>query len=240
MNMDNKTSLAHLVVTLIFCGLIAMPPKSANALDSAGSADAYIQYLPVVHGINCVPPPAIAPDDPARDLAVEAKINEVRDENYLPRFVKSAKLSQTALRHSNDMADNNFFDHIGSDGSSVGDRFDAACYNWQEYGEVIAAGYRTAGGVVEAWMGHPDHREILLDKSLADFGAGYAYNSSNEYKHFWTVDFGLQAEDWAAASLELHTCNYHLRDEEGEIFVRLHTSQPCVLQNPGPPASRAR
>jgi hypothetical protein len=89
-------------------------------------------------------------------------------------------------------------------------------------------------------MGHPDHREILLDKTLADFGAGYAYNSSNEYKHFWTVDFGLQAEDWAAASLELHTCSYHLRDKEGEIFVYLHTSQPCILQNPGPPATRAR
>ena len=219
-----KMQLIPLLVGLVIgSGLMIMWwPVSAGVVMGD-----YTQYLPFVPVVNCVPGPPIPPDDIERDTAVETEINEIRDEYGLPRFANSQKITQAALRHSNDMADNNFFDHTGSDGSRAGDRLDEACYNWQAYGEIIAAGYRSSSNVVEAWMEGPGHRSIILDGELAEFGAGYAYNRSSKYKHYWTVDFGLLASESMTATGGYHTCSYHLEGGGGEMLVRLYTREPC-------------
>lgn len=196
----------------------------------SGQADPiYRQYLPYVPRVNCVPGPFIPPDDLQRDLAVEKEINEIRIQYDLSPFSKSQKITQAALRHSNDMADNNFFNHTGSDGTRAGNRLDEACYNWQAYGEIIAAGYGSPIGVVAAWMDSPGHKGIILDPGLADLGAGYAYNASSKYKHYWTVDFGLLTGDRLATSGAFHDCSFHLEDDTGEIWVNLYTNQSCDL-----------
>jgi len=225
MSYIRKMQLIPLLVGLVIgSGLMTLwRPVSAGVVTGA-----YTQYLPFVPVVNCVPGPPIPPDDIERDIAVENRINEIRDEYGLPRLANSQKITQAALRHSNDMADNNFFDHTGSDGSRAGDRLDEACYNWQSYGEIIAAGFRTPAGVVEAWMkSQKGHREAILDDTLADFGAGYAYNGSSEYKHFWTVDFGLLENEYNAASAEFRLCNFHVIDDEGEIWANLYSKEPC-------------
>jgi len=235
MSYIRKMQLISLLVGLIIgSGLMTLWwPVSAGVMGEMAAA--YVQYLPIVTVDHCIPRPPITPDDLERDMAVEDRINEIREEHGLPRLANSQKITQAALRHSNDMADNNFFDHTGSDGSRAGDRLDEACYNWQSYGEIIAAGFRTPAGVVDAWMNsQKGHREVILDGEFAEFGAGYAYNRSSDYKHFWTVDFGLLASDSTIASGEYHLCTYHLQDEGGEIWVRLYTSQPCDLYDQDP------
>jgi hypothetical protein len=72
--------------------------------------------------------------------------------------------------------------------------------------------------------GHP---EIILDGALEDFGAGYAYNGSSKYKHYWTVDFGLLANEYLAASADFHTCSFHVVDDDGEIWLNLYSIKPC-------------
>lgn len=221
--------LLLLIVGLLGGSILIAVWRPASARDRGSLADVSRLYLPFMLGVNCFPALAIPPDDIDRDLAVEEKINEIRDQYSLPRFTNSQKITKAALRHSNDMADNNFFSHTGSDGSTAGVRLDQACYNWQEYGEIIAAGYQSPASVVDAWMDSMDHRDIILEPDLADFGAGYAYNRSSDYKHYWTVDFGLLASGQMAASGDVHTCSYHTKDGGGEIWVRLYTSQPCDL-----------
>jgi hypothetical protein len=221
--------MRRLYLVLLIAGLATSFVVSAHwwQVSAKNSGEISRLYFPYVLGDSCVPGPVILPDDINKDTAVENRINEIRDQNGLPRFNKSQKVTQAALRHSNDMADNKFFDHIGSDGTDAGDRLDEACYDWWSYGEIIAAGYKTPASVVEAWMGSPGHRAIILDGQLTDFGAGYAYTGATVYKHYWTVDFGLQAPSQITAQGDYHTCIHHLKDEDGEIWMRLHTRQPC-------------
>ena len=57
-----------------------------------------------------------------------------------------------ALAHSEDMADNNYFGHTGSDGSTLGDRANAAGFTTFPIGENVAAGYDDVRSLVLAWM----------------------------------------------------------------------------------------
>jgi len=215
------TVLGLLVAVL----LLSTAPAGA---DKTSTSDIVLN-LPLIFGVDCYPPLPIPPDDIDKDLAVEAKINEIRDQNKLASLTKLQKLTQAALRHSNDMADNNFFDHTGSDGTTAGDRLDQACYIWQAYGEIIAAGYTTPTSVVEAWMSGSGHREIILDPAYEDFAAGYAYNRASDYTHYWTVVFGLLPGGSTTTTGDRHVCSYNLEEPGASMQVRLYTNQPCKL-----------
>jgi uncharacterized protein YkwD len=219
--------LIALWVGLTFGVLLLAGLKPASAGFESWMAAPTVQYLPFIPRVDCIPRPMITPDDLDRDLKVEARINEIRDERGLPHFTESQKITQAALRHSNDMADNNFFSHTGSDGTRAGDRLTDACYKWQEYGEIIAAGYKTPTSVVAAWMDSPGHRGIILDERLVDFGAGYAYRASSRYKHYWTVDFGLLANWDIVSAGDLRLCTYHEEREDGELWARIYTHADC-------------
>ena len=212
------------IVSTLVIGLL-WPVVSGMGKSLSGES---VQYLPYVLGYDCVPFPFISPDDAEKDLSVEVRINEIRDQFSMPRFSNSEKITQAALRHSKDMADNNFFSHTGSDGSNTGDRLEDACYKWWAYGEIIAAGYTTPASVVDAWMGSSGHRGIILDPQYTEFGAGYAYKSSSRYKHYWTVDFGLPEPGLLAETGDYRLCSYHVKDEQGEIWARVYSNQPCV------------
>jgi uncharacterized protein YkwD len=217
--------LAAAVLLLASVMVLYWMPAKANKANQA--TPEYQHYLPLVSASVCNPRSVIVPDDVERDIAVEARINEIRLSEGLHPLAKASRITQAALRHSNDMADNNFFDHVGSDGTRAGDRLVDACYNWRAYGEIIAAGYKSPSSVVAAWMDSPGHRSIILDSRYDDFGAGYAYKASSRYKHYWTVDFGLPVLEPLAAPARLNECTYHLKDATGEMWISLYTSQPC-------------
>ncbi len=54
-----------------------------------------------------------------------------------PPLAFNAKLLASSRRHSKDMAENNFQDHIGSDGSTIGDRVGDAGYSASAFSESI-------------------------------------------------------------------------------------------------------
>jgi uncharacterized protein YkwD len=196
------------------------------------------QYLPLIITTDCVPGPLILPDDLDKDFAVEEKINAIRVDRGLPVLANAQKITQAALRHSNDMADNDFFSHTGSDGSRAGQRLDETCYKWQAYGEIIAAGYGgNPGTVIEAWMKSPGHTSIILSDVYTEFGAGYAYNSSSNYKHYFTVVFGL---GYRSTTDEYYSCTYYMGDENGESWLSIYSDTPCGNVTQVPPGSIGR
>lgn len=118
-------------------------------------------------------------------------INQFRVENGREPLRVSRKLAQAALAHSRDMAQNDFFSHTGSDGSSPVDRARRAGYTYNTcIGENIAAGFSTAREVFEAWKSSPGHRRLMLDPCFKVAGVGRAYNPDSTYKWYWTADFG--------------------------------------------------
>lgn len=102
----------------------------------------------------------------------------------------NAPLAAAADRHSGDMAANNFFDHVGSDGSTFDQRITQAGYRWTQLGENIAAGQTTVAAVVQSWLGSPGHCATIMSARYVDFGASCRYSATSSYKTYWTTDFG--------------------------------------------------
>ena len=104
----------------------------------------------------------------------------------------SCKLESAAFGHSRDMADNNFFSHTGTGGTSVGTRVTSAGYTWSTVGENIAAGisYSAVGAVVQGWVNSPGHCANLMRSSFTELGAVKYSNPSSTYNVYWTQVFG--------------------------------------------------
>ncbi|RZL35390.1 MAG: CAP domain-containing protein, partial [Rubrivivax sp.] len=102
-----------------------------------------------------------------------------------------AQLTQAAVAHSDDMVAKNFFDHVGSNGSTLGTRVTAAGYTWSSVGENIAAGQTSVAEVVDGWMKSEGHCANLMNAGFRDIGvACVAGGASNTYRTYWTQDFG--------------------------------------------------
>ena len=122
-------------------------------------------------------------------------INRERQNQGLSVLSANSALTAAAREHSRDMAENNYFSHTGSDGSSPFDRMQQAGYSFTAAAENIYAGNgsnNTAGSAFSAWMNSAGHRENMLNSAYADAGVGYWCNDSSEYGGYFTLTLGHQ------------------------------------------------
>jgi uncharacterized protein YkwD len=99
------------------------------------------------------------------------------------------RLQQAALRHSTDMAENNFFSHTGSDGLGPDSRINTQHYIPQTWGENIAAGYQSIDNAMRAWLDSPGHCRNIMNPVYKDFGIALAQNLNADYNMYWTQEF---------------------------------------------------
>lgn len=86
------------------------------------------------------------------------------------------------------MVAKNFFDHTGSDGSTVGVRVTDAGYAWSGVAENIAAGQTSVASAMNSWQLSEGHCRNLM-------GANYKHvalacvrgTSANAYPFYWTM-----------------------------------------------------
>ena len=123
-------------------------------------------------------------------------VNVERSKRKLAPLSHEERLIEAARRHSTDMADGNFLDHTGSDGSNAGQRIDDAGYDWHTWGENIAYGYPNPASVVDAWMNSSGHRANILNPNFVHIGVGHVDDGVD----FWTQEFA--AGDTLLASCE--------------------------------------
>lgn len=109
-----------------------------------------------------------------------------------PALTWSCELEAASLGHSQDMANNNFFSHTGSNGKNSGYRATAAGYTWSRMGENIAAGipYNAVSVVVQGWVDSPGHCANLMGAGFTQLGAAKFTNASSTYNVYWTQMFG--------------------------------------------------
>jgi uncharacterized protein YkwD len=126
-------------------------------------------------------------------------VNQHRAAAGCPALTMNDKLKTAAQHHANDMANKNFFSHVGSNGSTFMTRVDATGYPWVMLGENIAAGQATPRGVVDAWMNSPSHRANILNCGFREIGVAHiiqendAYPSATApYRHYWVQEFGTR------------------------------------------------
>ena len=101
----------------------------------------------------------------------------------------SQPLTKAAQDYAALMAEYDWFDHIGPDGSTLSTRAESAGYTGGWLGEVLYRG--SASGVptevIVTWLGSPSHRSVMLGEQFADVGVGCAISNNMR----WCVqDFG--------------------------------------------------
>lgn len=131
--------------------------------------------------------PAPTGDDTAKQQAILALVNAERSNAGCGALTLQPQLNAAADAHSQDMADQVYFDHTGLDGSRPWDRAARAGYGGGFIGENIAQGYGTEASVMDGWMNSPGHRANILNCGYTHLGVGYA---SGQRPHYWTQLFG--------------------------------------------------
>ena len=159
-----------------------------------------------VHVIREIEPPAyrspLAADGTATsdESEVVRLVNLERQVANLPPLAWDNALGAAAWGHSDDMAQQNYFNHTSLDGRQFNERITAAGYSYSTCGENIAAGYSTPQAVMNGWMNSSGHRANILSASFCDIGVGYAFASGSAYSYYWTQDFGRRAGVSACAT----------------------------------------
>ena len=178
---------------------------SVNAGETAGLA----QYLAegvayhVVGTAAAVTPPAPVPDTACGSTSFQndllQQVNAARASARscggvlrpaAGALAWSSPLQVAAARHSTDMAQNNFFSHTGSDGSSVGTRATAAGYSWRGVGENIAAGQATVAAVMNGWLASAGHCNNIMGSDYNDVALACVSQSGTNYGRYWTMVLG--------------------------------------------------
>lgn len=106
----------------------------------------------------------------------------------------NAKLSRSAEGHAEDMADNDYFDHVSMDGRTFVDRIRATGYR-QPGGENIASGQLSVREVVNAWLDSPGHCRVIMGRGFESVGFGFAFRSDPRYSSpvtYWVQNFGYR------------------------------------------------
>ncbi len=100
--------------------------------------------------------------------AIQA-LNDYRASNGRAALAYSPRLEAAALAHASDMAAQGFFDHRGSDGSTVGGRVRRQGYGWCFVAENIAQGQLSLAEVMQAWADSRGHRRSMLAREAREF-----------------------------------------------------------------------
>ena len=148
-------------------------------------------FAPLVVSVAMTLATAQARADESID-AVEAQVAELinaqRSLAGLSELGFDYRLNIVADQHSRDMAVNGCFQHDSCDGTNTFDRILAVYPRGGAMGEIIAAGFKDAQSVVDAWMNSPGHRAQILGSDFTAFGVGLVKGGS--FGTYWTVDFG--------------------------------------------------
>lgn len=116
--------------------------------------------------------------------------NRERVARGMPALAEESHLTAAAQGHSEDMAENNYFDHTDLKGGKPWDRAEAAGYGNGWVGENIAAGYGSPFAVMTGWMKSSGHCANILISRYVDIGIGVARKSGSKYGTYWTMVLG--------------------------------------------------
>jgi uncharacterized protein YkwD len=96
--------------------------------------------------------------------------NEQRELYGLPTLKNNSKLASAALAKANNMFSVGYWNHFGPNGETPWQFIKASGYSYVYAGENLAKGFKSAEGVVEAWMASPTHRENILSGNYTEIG----------------------------------------------------------------------
>ena len=120
-------------------------------------------------------------------------INQARTNAGLAALSVSSQLAAAAQAHSINMACYSLRSHTGFDGSTLEQRIAASGYPGTSLREMIYGGYGAYPQTAFTWwINDPTHNAVVLNTSITEIGAGYAYVEDSADGNYYTVDLGRQ------------------------------------------------
>ena len=168
-----------------FCHLVADPEFADIGVHRRGKE----VWLLLADGA-----PLPLPNDAALLDSVFERLNEIRGEggrcgdNEIPSsppLMRSPALDAAARAHAEDMAQNSFLAHTGSDGSNPGERVARAGYDWHVVAENVASGQTSADEIAATWLESAGHCENLRGTKYSESGLAYALNPGDSRDIYW-------------------------------------------------------
>jgi uncharacterized protein YkwD len=116
--------------------------------------------------------------------------NDARARNGLAALRTSAKLTEAARLHAQQMASFQRSDHTipGAQYPTMQSRLEAVGYAYSRAAENVAWNQRSAQDVVTTWMNSSGHRANILNGQLTEMGAAMVRSSKGE--PYWIQVFG--------------------------------------------------
>ena len=105
-----------------------------------------------------------------------------------PPLAWSARLTDAAAVHAQDMAERNQMAHTGSDGSRGGERLMRAGYDWEVWAENLGTGTRSVDELMRLWAASPGHCSNLMIPDLQQMGLACAAGRNG--RAFWSLTMG--------------------------------------------------
>lgn len=112
--------------------------------------------------------------------------NSIRYKHNLNPLSYDEKATICAKKHSEDMKNNNYFDHKNLNNETPFDRMEKEGISYTTAGENIAAGQKNAIHVTNGWMNSQGHRKNILG-NYKYIGVGVVFGGN--YKTYYTQDF---------------------------------------------------
>lgn len=104
-----------------------------------------------------------------------------------PEIQWNNQLFAAAVSHSDDMADNNFFNHKGSLGLIASDRVSNVGYDWKTVAENIAGGTDTPEQTIDQWVISSGHCHNMMNNAHTEIGLACTRNNLSDYRIYWTL-----------------------------------------------------
>jgi len=145
--------------------------------------------------------------------------------SFAPNSVElkfDCRLWRASQLHSQDMANEKYFDHTSKDGRSFSDR--ARAQGVQASSENIAAGLSTAQAVLEQWKKSDGHCRNMMKTDAKIFAVGYGFSQGSTYKHYWTQMFGRSTSGLDTSCLSSAGLLVHSLDVSGMASESNQTS----------------
>ena len=102
-----------------------------------------------------------------------ALLNNERNEVSVQPAVYNELLTEAAQDYAEYLVANDWFDHIGIDGSTPGDRVSATGYQWAWVAENLFRGSTKESAAIQTWMDSTaGHREAMLEERAEEIGVG--------------------------------------------------------------------
>jgi len=152
----------------------------ATAIWDASAQAVYIFDTPssVVGTIAAPAPTTDAINFSALESRIFELINEERARHGVSSLIWHDGLIALSRSHSEDMARNNFLDHVSSDGTSFLTRLSRAGISHWGAAENIFLGSSTAEAAMAFWLNSPQHRDNILASDLTHIGVGTAQHGT--------------------------------------------------------------